>query len=647
MLEYFETAGHELAADHLPEPVRRSWRRLKKQGLKPGLDLRHATGNRPPLIQDALIALFRRAGPRIRQGFGDPDHAICLLTDRFGNLSAHDGGEPHLQLMEQRGWSERLCFNERLAGSNAIDLALRERQPVRTRPEAHTNAALQDMIVWGIPLVGEQNELIGTLGAIVEADSDNDGLDRILTVSAILFEDVMRSRGNNAELTRRLAEQRAISDAMQDGTMVVNREGVVENMNRAAALILKVDPDRSIGRKLGDLLGFEPVIAPIFATGEGYVDREVRIARNAAPVHLIDTATPIKNAAGEVVSVVNTFREFERVAKVAQRFGGNQARYSLEQILGESPAIRSAVKMARRAAQGTSNVLFVGESGTGKELFAQGLHLASDRADGPFVAINCAALPRDLIEAELFGYMPGSFTGADKDGRPGKFEIAAGGTIFLDEISEMPLDVQAKLLRVLQEREVTRLGSNETRRIDVRFVAAMNRNIVDLVEQGSFRQDLYYRINVLEIPVPSLQQREGDIELLARHYLLHYARILGKSIRGFAPGVLDTMRRYHWPGNVRELQNIVERMVNFAEGDLAGDNVTLPGKARSQGAVRRDDGAVPTLNEVERDLLMRALQRTDGNVTKAALLIGMTKPRFYRRAESHGIALRPAGATEV
>ncbi|MGO4560066.1 sigma-54 interaction domain-containing protein [Mesorhizobium sp. 2RAF21] len=297
---------------------------------------------------------------------------------------------------------------------------------------------------------------------------------------------------------------------------------------------------------------------------------------------------------------------------------------------------------ARKAAVGVSNVLITGESGTGKELFAQGIHLASSRACGPFVAVNCAALPRDLIEAELFGYMPGSFTGAHKSGRPGKFEIASGGTIFLDEISEMPIDVQAKLLRVLQEREVIRVGGVDPLPVNVRVLAAMNQDIRNLVASRRFREDLYYRLNVIEIAVPALREREGDIRLLAQHYVSHYANLLKKRARGIVEPVMQRLERYRWPGNVRELQNVIERMVNFSEDELIGHGLELPDNHVLTGVEAATERLLPvggTLAEMERHAIVRALSLTGHNVTKAAEILGVTKPRIYRMVRRHGIRL--------
>lgn len=259
------------------------------------------------------------------------------------------------------------------------------------------------------------------------------------------------------------------------------------------------------------------------------------------------------------------------------------------------------------------------------------------------MAVNCAALPRDLIEAELFGYMPGSFTGAHKSGRPGKFEIASGGTIFLDEISEMPMDVQAKLLRVLQEREVTRVGASDPLPVNVRFIAALNQDIRDLVASRRFREDLFYRLNVIEIAVPALRNREGDIRILAGHYLAHYARLLDKPARGFTEPILDHLEAYAWPGNVRELQNVIERMVHFSDGELIGSDMDLPGREPREAAemaAARTPADVISLADLEREAVSRALFVARHNVSRAAEMLGVTKPRLYRMIRRHGIRLQ-------
>lgn len=305
---------------------------------------------------------------------------------------------------------------------------------------------------------------------------------------------------------RLIEEQRAIVDHIGDGLIVLNRDGTIRYASASATRMLRL-PAKSVGRALADLLDFELAIGAVFNTGVGYTDREMIIDSPKRHLHIFDTAIPIKNPNGEVVSVVNTFREIDRVRKVASRYAGSLARYTFDNLIGRSETLLASIDAARSAAKGDANVLLEGESGVGKEVFAQAIHNASRRTNKPFIALNCAALPRDLVESELFGYVSGSFTGASREGRPGKFEAANGGTIFLDEISELPMSAQAKLLRVIQEREVVRVGDSTGIPVDVRIICASNRELRAMVARNEFRSDLFYRCNVLGIQIPALRER--------------------------------------------------------------------------------------------------------------------------------------------
>ena len=298
-----------------------------------------------------------------------------------------------------------------------------------------------------------------------------------------------------------------------------------------------------------------------------------------------------------------------------------------------------------KAAQSDSNVLILGESGTGKELIAQSIHNASPVSRGPFVAINCASIPNNLVESELFGYERGAFTGAAKEGRPGKFELADGGTIFLDEIGDMPLDVQATLLRVIQTREVTRIGSNSPRPINIRIIAATNQNLVEAIEKGKFRRDLYYRLNVYPIIMPSLRERKEDIPLLAEHFALRAAGEMGKVPVTFTEAALEILKNHTWPGNIRELENCIERLTIIASGTaitperLASCAVPGGGDASRPSA---PGSAFPLdldrqLAETERDLILRALEETGGVQVKAAELLNISERSMWHRIKKLGI----------
>jgi sigma-54 dependent transcriptional regulator, acetoin dehydrogenase operon transcriptional activator AcoR len=435
-------------------------------------------------------------------------------------------------------------------------------------------------------------------------------------------------------------EQRAIIDHIGDGLMVMGQGHVLRHVNSVAGRILGIDPKTSIGRTLNEVIDFEPIIGPIFRTGVGYVDRELIIDSPARHLHLLDTAIPIKNRCGEVVSVVNTFREMRRVRKMAGRYAGNHARFTFDSVVGSGAGMRRALDAAKKAARGASNVLLSGESGVGKEVFAQAIHNASTRAAQPFIAINCAALPHALIESELFGHAPGSFTGAARDGRPGKFESADGGTVFLDEISELPIDVQAKLLRVLQEREVTRIGDTRGIPVDVRIVCASNRDLAMMVKEKTFREDLFYRCNVIEITIPPLRERSEDIPSMAAFFLERYCTRMHKPVPVLADQALRQLQAHDWPGNVRELENLVEKMVNFNDSERIADVSSFLRRAtRAPDSAEAKCHEPLTLMEAERRAIETALESCRYNVTNCAKLLDVSKPALYAKMKRHGIRL--------
>lgn len=320
------------------------------------------------------------------------------------------------------------------------------------------------------------------------------------------------------------------------------------------------------------------------------------------------------------------------------------ARYTFDDLIGESDSIGHCKNMAKYIAQNISSVLIYGETGTGKELFAQAIHNISDRRDRPFVAINCSALPASLIEGNLFGYVEGSFTGAKKGGSPGIFEGANHGTVFLDEISEMNLDLQVKLLRVIQEREVTRIGSTKPIPIDVRIICATNKHLRRLVEEKSFREDLFYRINVVELKIPPLRDRSNDVILLAKHFIKKYNQVLGKYIAKISPEVTDIFCSYKWPGNVRELQNCIESALNMAS--VSDKSLTvrhLPSQFHSTQHFSHVTDKTTNVNlrmalrDAERKIIVAVLEEERGNRNKVAKRLGVSVTTLWRRMRDLGI----------
>jgi two-component system response regulator HydG len=320
-------------------------------------------------------------------------------------------------------------------------------------------------------------------------------------------------------------------------------------------------------------------------------------------------------------------------------------RFDRQHIIGRSPAMMKLLETVAQVAPSEATVLLTGDSGTGKELIAGAVHFNSHRKDGPYIKLNCAAITESLLESELFGHEKGAFTGAERR-KNGRFARAHGGSLFLDEVSEMPLTMQVKLLRVLQEREFTRVGGEDTIRVDVRIIAATNKNLPALIAKGKFREDLFYRLNVVGLEIPSLSQRREDIPLLAQHFLELFARRNQKHFKGYTPRAMDQLIRYDWPGNVRELMNAVERAVVLSQTEyLSEDDFTVirpPGsddndlKSPEAGAAAIMDGSTP-LEEVEKATILNTLEASGGNKSEAARRLGITRKTLHKKLKAYGV----------
>jgi two-component system, NtrC family, response regulator HydG len=380
-----------------------------------------------------------------------------------------------------------------------------------------------------------------------------------------------------------------------------------------------------------------PAIPVLIMTAYSSVDTAVEAMKLGAYDYLtkplnIDELKLTVDRAMEHLSLARENRELKEQVSI---------RDSFSDIIGASPAIKSVVDMARIVAPTEATVLITGESGTGKELFARAIHANSEREKGPLVTVNCAALTETLLESELFGHEKGTFTGADRK-RDGRFMQANTGTIFLDEVGEIPLAMQAKILRTIQEREIQRLGSDEVLHVDVRIIAATNRDLVDEVKNGTFREDLYYRLNVMNLRVPPLRERSDDIPLLARYFLDKYIRKNRKDLKGFSPTAMDVLCRSTWPGNVRELENVIERAVILAMSPYISDKDLPPSLLETYSRDHGIDLPVAglggkSLDEVESMAIRETLSQTGGNKSEAAKLLNITRTTLHNKMKKYAI----------
>jgi transcriptional regulator with PAS, ATPase and Fis domain len=412
-----------------------------------------------------------------------------------------------------------------------------------------------------------------------------------------------------------------------DALVAVDVRGRVIAANGAAAR-RRVVETRSLPPVLQAALA-EALVQPSLSAST-----DVRLESESGDVIALSVVRHLGAPVGAVLRIVSSSRPRPR-----QRTG---ARYDFESILGRSAPFRRSVEQARSAAANDLPVVLTGESGSGKELLAQSIHAASGRRSGPFVAVNCASIPEPLVEAELFGYEAGAFTGATQNGKPGRFEDANGGTLFLDEVSELPLPAQSAMLRVLQEREVVRIGSSNSRAVDVRVVAATNKPLEPRVQAGLFRRDLYYRLNVLTIQVPSLRARSHDVPLLAEAFLAGAETEVGRSGLTLAEDAVAALRDHSWPGNVRELKNVILRAAATAPSTLlrAADlglqhwDEEPERIAPTRGGFRAPSRKAPQMGRAE---LLAAIESCGGSFTRAAAFLGISRMTVYRWAHKHGI----------
>ncbi len=387
---------------------------------------------------------------------------------------------------------------------------------------------------------------------------------------------------------------------------------------------------------------FSPDTPIVLLTAFGSLEGAIEAMKQGAYDYL---AKPFKKE--EIKLVVRRSLEHCRLVRENARYRAElRDREEWSQMVGSSPAMLEVYKLVARVSEGRSTVLLQGESGTGKELIAKAIHTNSPRRDKPFVPVNCAALPDALLESEMFGHEKGAFTGATA-AKPGLFETANGGTLFLDEIGDLGAALQVKLLRVMQDQEVRRVGGTSSVKVDVRIIAATNRDLASLVREGKFRDDLYYRLNVVRIVLPSLAERREDIPLLAYHFLRKYTGGASHPVKGFLPETMALLQRYRWPGNVRELENAIERAVSLSHGPFVMPD-DLPEAIRHAGSLQeerpaskdaRPEEVLLTLDEVEKRHVIRVLKETKGNKVRAAKILGIDRRTLYRMAERFGIDL--------
>ncbi len=631
-------AHREIEPGSIRTDIVRSWLRCEQQGVD------HRSGGSSVIVNgkelEALLArnaaLIDAARPFMRSLYELMENSgfAVILVDRDGFVIEVIGDAVVLESHRGIQYVNGVKWSEDLVGTTAISLVLLGSGPIQVAGYEHYCQKHQDWACSAAPLTDSAGTLLGVLSVTGRKEQVHCHTLGMVVSAAAAINNYLAVQKAQKELEQTASIHSTIVNKVSDGLLMIDAKGIVTFVNPTGAKILNINAAEALGKHISTLVDFRPVVLRVLETGQGYTDKEFVIETKRGILHFIKTAIPLKNSKGELEGVIDIFREIKRIRQLVTKMVGATAQFSFEDIVGNSPAMKECVRLAKIAANSAATVLIQGESGTGKELIAQAIHNASLRSEGPFIAINCGAIPRNLVESELFGYEDGAFTGAKQGGRPGKFELAHGGTIFLDEIGEMPLDIQVKLLRVLQEKRITRVGGQRYLDIDVRVIAATNRDVALEVREGNFRHDLYYRLNVLPIYVPPLRERLEDIPPLLGYLLKKMCRQLDVHDKRFSNDALARIMTYEWPGNVRELENVVERAVNICEYDEIGAEY-LPRTMGEKTEVAA--WSQLSLRDAEKKIIKETLHNTRGNISHAAKLLGIGRNTLYSKLRDYAI----------
>jgi len=438
--------------------------------------------------------------------------------------------------------------------------------------------------------------------------------------------------------------EKTILDSINEGVFTVDQDWRITAFNRAAERITQVSRREALGQPCcyvfrASICENACALRRTMSSGKPVLNATAHIVRqNGERIPIRISTALLKDDSGRTIGGVETFQDLSAIEQLQKEL---RSRYTFEDIVGRSAAMMKLFDILPQIAESSSTVLIQGASGTGKELFARAIHNLSPRKKKPFIAVNCAALPDTLLESELFGHKAGAFTDARRD-KPGRFALANGGTIFLDEVGDISLAMQIRLLRVIQERVIEPLGAVEPLKVDVRIVAATNRDLGQLVREGRFREDLYYRIRVIALTLPSLSQRREDIPLLVDHIVAKFNRLQDKEIEGVSEEVMARLMEYDYPGNVRELENIIEQAFVMCRGKVI-ELHHLPPELRPSGAHAFDGGNPMSLQAMEKVMICEALRRNNGHRGKAARQLGINPSTLYRKIKTLGIEIPKLG----
>ena len=632
-----------------------SWQRCRDRGMNPydeaipvlpAKELKKRLEANKRLIETIRPIVQETAGSIKDTGYRIDlyDKNLYLLM-RFGKkIQAGDNERREVVLGESH--------QEKDVGTTATNLAALLEKPVQIMSFEHYRAALHDLTCISVPLMNQAGKLIAVLtveGYCWPMHKHTMGL--LIALKYSIEYRLSQNISRDLQLPTKINEE--IIEMIDNAVTVVDGSGKILLSNKKADRMMNIGWKNVIGFSCENVWGPRNPFLEVLQSKKQITGRETIFEVDSKPQHFIGDVKPIFGDDGKLEGAIGVFRDANN-GSITVSQNKFRAHYTFENLVGESEELKKAIRLAKETADMHNNVLIQGESGTGKELFAQSIHNESQYSNGPFVAVNCSAIPHSLLESELFGYEPGSFTGAKKEGGVGKFEQAVGGTIFLDEINSMSLDMQAKILRVIQNKTITRIGGAGEIPVNVRIIAATNVDLWQMVKKEEFREDLYYRINVISIHIPPLRERAGDVELLIEYLLFKLSNQLKRQIE-IDDAAVQILKNYDWPGNVRELENVLERSWVLAKTnnsrvitlkevcsyrgieEILNEQEAWATKEITQEPVH--EGGT-SLNMMESEIIRNALTKNKGNIYATAQQLGIARNTLYRKIKRYQINVK-------
>ncbi|MBN2287507.1 MAG: sigma-54-dependent Fis family transcriptional regulator [Tissierellales bacterium] len=575
------------------------------------------------------------AEPFIKQlyDFVKSSNFIVILNDEEGCILNVIGNTTMLEKAYETGLIPGAYMSEACIGTNGMGTALHERKALQVSGTEHFAEVFHGWTCSGAPIKDHEGNITGCLDLTGDKHLVNSHTLGMVASAAQAIESMLQIKSYTEEIAKNKIYIETMINSLPSSIFTADFEGNIKLVNKYTYSMFGYDEETMKKSKAQHIIVCWDRIIEQIKNKESIFQEDVyvNVPMNKIEVNL--SAYPILDPKGNPIEIVFVIKDVKKMRKLANKVMGSRAVYTFDKVIGQDEEFLKIVEFAKKVADSKSTILLMGESGTGKEIFAQSIQNYSNRRKEPFVALNCGAIPKNLIESELFGYVEGAFTGAKQGGHPGKFEIADGGTIFLDEIGEMPFDLQTRLLRVMEESTVRRVGGSEEIPIDVRIIAATNKMLKEEVEKGNFRKDLYYRLNVLPLRLPPLRERKNDIPLFIDYFMEKKSKKLNKKKVTLPKQYLDYLYEYDWPGNIRELENLVELIINTE---------SVPSDFKSKKISMNDKQAYYlndlTLEELEKIHIEKSLQKYNYNISQVAKSLGISRNSIYRKMLKYNIS---------